>query len=182
MQIVHLNNFIHNFYHFLRLFAHSEKLWARMLCSPEPSASRPAISAAVTRSLAACEGDDAQWWPELPWAPAPSPACVPTLPPHLLLPSHPGGNGPRVGTQDQEPTCPVPVPTWGHCKPGSDTLHSDHGDTSSCETIRTRISLAQSEITPHTKWPGHAAQTFHPFTVGCKVFLTKVTKLSPGRG
>ena len=95
MQIVHLNNFIHNFYHFLRLFAHSEKLWARMLCSPEPSASRSAISAAVTRSLAACEGDDAQWWPELPWAPAPSPACVPTLPPPPAAAFTPGGEWPE---------------------------------------------------------------------------------------
>ena len=186
MQIVQLNNFIHNSHHFPPLFAHSEKLWAGMLSSPEPSASRPAISAAVTRSLAACAGDGLS--PLIvPWAPAPLPPVFPPSPPPPAAAFTPGGGvsrGSGPGPRVPEPTCPVPVPTWGHYKPGSDTWHSGHGDTSSCETIRTRISLAPSEITPHTKWPGHAAhpQTFHPFTAGCKVFLTKVTKLSPGRG
>ena len=158
-----------------------------------PSASRSAISAGVTRSLSLpvrCSVVASLPW--LPPGPPPlsRPGSHPPLP-HLLLLSHPahvrgGGVSRGSGPRTRSPGAPLVLcPSLREVTTNQAPILGTPVTETRALVRDNQILLAQSEITPHTKWPDQDTQhiqTFYPFTAGCKVFLTKVTKLSPGGG
>ena len=130
--------------------------------------------------------------PDCPRGPRPSPAWVPTLPSPTCCCFHTrpmagGGESRGSGPRTRSPGAPLVLcPSLREVTTNQAPILGTPVTETRALVRDNQTLLAQSEITPHTKWPEQDTeqhiQTFHPFTAGCKVFLTKVTKLSPGGG
>ena len=145
---------------------------------PEPLAACAMLSGRLTSLIA-------------PGAPAPLPPGFPPSPPPPAAAFTPGpcqgggvsrGSGPRT----RSPGAPLVLcPSLREVTTNQAPILGTPVTETRALVRDNQILLAPSEITPHTKWPDQDTQhiqTFYPFTAGCKVFLTKVTKLSPGGG